>query len=619
MSDIWGYRLNIERLPSELCRKGLYRRVRVWLRNDHWHTLSVSERSWCLFALYFTGAIQDADEYKRIWLVDDSSRDFLHVFFARSVAVVRAGELALARREWLKIYRHCKGTRGWLCQAQAFFSMQQSRWKSAARWAERAAHASFADGDNLLRSIAFDMQAHAASRLGEFSVALRQAQRALECAKLIGNKAIENAVRVSLACWDAERGTDPQRSLRTLRSLLKEKSFHDSHSQSVLLLELSRLQILRGEFSQARQTLVRIERTLAGSGGQPLFRQRIQLAQRKALLLRLSGRPDYALQLLEQVYSDIPDFEKSLRLEVRGQMITSASEAGIAVPEPWLSDESKLTAAVRTERALRTLRRRQTVNASPSAQLDDRLGTMMDELWLQRNSLFTTQKVLEAGWLPLLLPRIRNTEQTVFYELQGAKRIISATQQCVRLISASPTEQMLSLLRLLSEGVQTKQDIFRAIWNRRYYPERDDAAIYVLVGRLRNFLQDDAHLLVSRRGGYVLEAEVQSLHSLEENERRANNNPPAANSFIVQTPVAQTELPSVRIFLLLEWSRGQVSFTAEQWQKHASLSRASACRDIAYCCAKGLLLRMGRGRSLTYCSSVASVAHSVESLDILPE
>jgi DNA-binding winged helix-turn-helix (wHTH) protein/tetratricopeptide (TPR) repeat protein len=571
-----------------------------------------------LFALYFTGAVQDADEFRDIWQIDDSSAEFSHVFFARCVAVVRSGELAFARREWLRVYQRSNGARGWLFQAQAFFSMQQSRWKSAARWAERAAHASFADGDNLLRSIAFDMQAHAAARLGNFSIALRQAQRSLECAKLIGNTAIENAVRVSLACWDAERGSDPQRSLRTLRSLLKEKSFHDSHSQSVLLLELSRLLILRGEFSHAHQALVRIERTLTGSGGQPLFRQRIQLAQRKALLLRLSGRPDRALQMLEQVYSGIPEFEKSLRLEVRGQMITSAGESGMSVPETWLSEESQLTAVVRTERALRTLRRRQAGNADHSSQLDDRLGVMVDELWMQRQSTVTREKILEAGWFALIVPRRRNTEEPVFYVLRGDEKIISATTHGIRLIAGKPTPQMLALLRLLADGVQTKQEIFKVIWNRRYYPERDDAAVYVLVGRLRKFLREDAHLLVSRHGGYMLEAQVQSLDVDNKSESKPFHQTTSIEGFAGKASVQPEDLPSVRILVLLEWSRGQNSFTAEQWQKHASLSRASACRDLAYCCSKGLLLRMGRGRALSYCSPPVRVSNSVDFIDTMP-
>lgn len=609
--------MSVERLPSELCRKGLYRRVGAWLKHDHWRTLPGVERSWCLFALYFTGAIEDADEYKRIWQIDDSSSEFSHVFFARSVAVVRSGELALARREWLKVYARSKGVCGWLFQAQAFFSMQQSRWKSAARWAERAAQASFADGDNLLRSIAFDMQAHAAARLGSFSVALRQAQRALDCARIIGNTAIENAVRVSLACWDAERGSDPQRSLRTLRSLLKEKSFHDSHSQSVLLLELSRLQILRGEFFHARQTLARIERTLAGSGAQPMFRQRILLAQRKALLLRLSGRPEHAVQMLEQVYSGIPEFEKSLRLEVRGQMITAASEAGMAVPESWLSEESQLTQVVRTDRALRILRRRQSGDAAYAAHLDDRLGCMIDCLWTPAPSIVTTQKLLEAGWFALIPPRGRNNEQPVFYVLPGEETVLSENSQGVRHLAGKPTHQLLSLLRLLAEGVQTKQDIFKAIWNRRFYPERDDAAVYVLVGRLRKYLQDDARLLVSRHGGYVLEAQVECLQAHDRNERKALHHSPAVKNVAPEEFSPPEDLPPLRILMLLEWSRGLSYFTAEQWQQHSSLSRASACRDIAYCCSKGLLLRMGRGRALAYCSLSRRLTHSVDSLDTI--
>ncbi|MEY4065077.1 MAG: hypothetical protein RIR26_1285, partial [Pseudomonadota bacterium] len=201
-------------LPSELCRRGLYRRVEAWTPDTHSAALNVEEKSWCLFALYFTGKFMEAEHFLATWF--SSSWDAFpsaHVFFARSVSEVRSGDLSQARKNWIQVFRTLKGrsepfftSLGWYYQTQAFFCVQKSRWSAAEKWASRAVACSFESRDLLLRSIASDMQAHASVKMGHYGSALRFARNAQNCAKTLGNTSIQNAVRVSVACWEAERG-----------------------------------------------------------------------------------------------------------------------------------------------------------------------------------------------------------------------------------------------------------------------------------------------------------------------------------------------------------------------------------------------------------------------------
>jgi DNA-binding winged helix-turn-helix (wHTH) protein len=609
-------------LPSELCRRGLYRRIEHWTQSDAWKALASEEKSWCLFALYFIGKFQEAEHFLASWFCKSwEAFPSAHVFFARSVALVRSGELARARQEWIQVFRAqrlmplaSRDSMGWYFQAQAFFCVQKSRWVAAEKWASRAVDGSFASRDLLLRSIASDMQAHAAVKMGRFAMALRFARQAQLCAKTLGNTSIQNAVRVSVACWEAERGARPLNSLRSLRSLLKEKSFHDPLSQAVLMLELSRLHILRGEFSQARQVMTRTERTLSSVGAKPLFRQRILLEQRKALLSRFLGEPEKALMTLESVFEDIPAFELSLKLEVRGQMISASREAGMSPPQHWLNEQNEWTSLVKTQRARSLLQRQKLPSLSSHSSLDDPLATLLDALRTHQRRVLALENVIDAGFLALLIPLEPRTSENIVYCIAETDSLLLSTHQGVWLLKERPTTQILSLLNVLSHKTPTKEDIFKAIWGRRYSPDRDDPGIYVLIRRLRRMLGEHASLVTTKRGHYTLKAEFKTLPLLRNSHQAAhdptqgatNEDSRFASSFagsLMSTSSSADVLPDVphpRLLRLKEWIKEKQSFSAEDWEKEAHVSRASACRDLVQATERGWVLKRGEGRGVWY-------------------
>jgi tetratricopeptide (TPR) repeat protein len=612
-------------MPSELCRKGLYRRVVPWAQDELWPLLDDLEKSWCLFSLYFVGQWQEAEHLREQTFSASNLVLFPHVIFARSIAMARAGQLEKARREWLAQVQLIRSmpqdsrrgiSMGWFFQAQAFFAMQKSRWASAERWAAWAVHRSRVSVDLLLRAVAADMQAHAAIRLGHFSSALLLARTALECARLLGNAGIENAIRVSLACWESERGTHPERSLKTLKSLLKEKSFHDALSQTVLILELSRLHILRGEFSQARQLLSRAERSLATQGPKALFRQRVALVQRKALLARFTGDSAHALSMLEQVYSEIPEFEVSLKLEVRGHMISAMRESGAVVPSEWLRQESEWTLQVRTERAFRLLRRHQSDDRAAADSQGDVLGQMIDRFYKTSFKTSILSEFTSAGYCGLAFHHLQikkiesqSRAENQLMILGGTELVLLSTPQGVKSLQQKPTEQILSLMKCLSLRKVAKEEIFRTIWGRRYFPERDDASVYVLVRRLRELLGSDSGLITSGRGHYSLAANFHvvglDLSDLETKKMPTTEVWPtiiesSRGDSITKNQQEVFSFPHPRILHLREWLRSKAMFSAEDWQSQAGLSRATACRDISYAVERGWIARCGSGRAAAY-------------------
>jgi DNA-binding winged helix-turn-helix (wHTH) protein len=583
------------------------------MKDDGWKDLSAEERSWCLYALYFSGFWSEAESWRSRWFPKWHIHLQAHLFFARTVALARGGKLDQARLEWLDAWKESGlrrsslsggkdsfssemngpvhsnvSARGWMFQTQSFLQMQRSRFSSAAHWSALAERESLYASDLMLRAMAADMQAHASVREGFYASAIRNAQQALQCARAIENRGIENAVRVSIACWQSARGEDPLKTLRTLRSLLQEKSFHDTYSQNVLLLEIARTLMLRGEFDQSRKVLMRVEKNLSGTGRTAAFRQKIALAQRKALLLRLEGHPKQALAVLERVFADIPSFEVSLMLEVRGQMISACSEAKIIPPAAWLDEERKWTVQLRTRQALRYLERRAR-RVSAHAEYSDPMGELVDALSTRTMDASLISLFLSRGFQGLLALKMDRPYDNMLFFIPATKEFLLLTRSGVTVCALPASLQLFALAACLGRRLCSKGEIVRAVWNRRYQPERDDAGVYVLVRRLRRLLGSQDKLLLTDRRGYSLNAEVRMWAGAESVAKQN-----------ASTVGVESSVSSLRLLELKNWLRGRVSFTAEEWQNESGISRASACRDISELLRSGDLKKVGRGPASVY-------------------
>jgi DNA-binding winged helix-turn-helix (wHTH) protein len=193
--------------------------------------------------------------------------------------------------------------------------------------------------------------------------------------------------------------------------------------------------------------------------------------------------------------------------------------------------------------------------------------------------------------------------------LGGTELMLLSTTQGVKSLQQKPTEQILSLMKCLSLRKVSKEEIFRTIWGRRYFPERDDANVYVLVRRLRELLDSGSGLITSGRGHYSLAAgfcvvgldfpeletkklqPTEVLPSIIEGSREGS---------ITKNQQEGFSFPHPRIQVLREWLRSKAIFSAEDWQSQAGLSRATACRDLSFAVERGWVARCGSGRAASY-------------------
>jgi DNA-binding winged helix-turn-helix (wHTH) protein len=245
--------------------------------------------------------------------------------------------------------------------------------------------------------------------------------------------------------------------------------------------------------------------------------------------------------------------------------------------------------------------------------MDDPLATLLDKLQDNHQRISTVENIIASGFLAFLLPRGPRSSENILYSIAETDSLLLCTPQGVRILKERPTAQILSLLQIFSLKSQTKEDIFKAIWGRRYFPERDDAGIYVLVRRLRRMLGENAALVVSKRGYYTLRADFRILHtslshhhSMQEPAESvpAEDSRPAVgheqNTAHRTTQLTTQDIPHPRLLRLKEWIKDKTSFSAEDWEKESRISRASACRDLVFAAQKGWIHKRGEGRGVWY-------------------
>ncbi len=189
----------------------------------------------------------------------------------------------------------------------------------------------------------------------------------------------------------------------------------------------------------------------------------------------------------------------------------------------------------------------------------------------------------------LLALRMERQYDNMLYFIPATREFLLLTSKGMVLCRLPASQQLFSLSACLSRRLCSKGEIVRAVWNRRYQPERDDAGVYVLVRRLRRLLGSQEALLSTGRRGYMLDAEVCLWAGSESGTRE------------VVSPIETGQtVSSIRVLELKSWLVSRTTFTAEDWQNESGISRASACRDVACLMRSGDIKRVGRGRASVY-------------------
>ncbi len=556
--------------------------------------LKADDIPWIVGGLTLLGRTLEAEGLHQQHAADLSPLGTMIARFFFAVSYTRSGSVSKARRllrsngidaaKSNEPLGHFLVNQGW-----AFYRYSTGRLLKAKLWAEAAVQAASAADFLYGSTLALELLGHIQLSSGEFFAGFRSFELARAKAQNLGQGALLQAIEISAVLYRATYGIAARSDelLEHLAYYMHHEAYQDSYTQAALHLEKTRILLLRGELTAAKD-LLRATSEYIYHLSNPELEMDYNLIF--AQILRAQGEALPALSLVRGAkhrVNQTEDLRSQLRvtglewaLLTKLGHITEAEAARLRVEE--------LTRKTGTSIAHRSLQRRGAKTSFAVRPGEDQLGDLIDACKsFQAHAL---GEVLAKGWLGLLpeLVNVLPEERVLLFDLEVDSLTLFAQGDVVHHAEGCST-LMRKFLLILAQHPASKQTLAEQLWQQPYNPSRHDGLIYPLVGKVRKFLGIYGAWVEAFEDGYRLRADVQVRSAL-------------ARKPEVSAADATTEAEGLnaRQAAILRLMREQKSLEPGMLSKSLGVSDATITRDMALLVEKGLATREGRGRATRY-------------------
>ncbi len=479
-------------------------------------------------------------------------------------------------------------------QGVAFFRFFQCRYPVAFAAAQRAFSAALSIGYAYGMAIARDLMGHTQFRRGEIAQAIATWEDAMARAKRLEFAGLAASISASVANSRAATGLDGVEGVARQEALVKSFSAQDNFSRASAEIELARQLTLRGELDRSDAFLERAGSVVLKAGHR---RQKAMLLHRLANNRYLSGRLEDGAAFLrdaERALDPAYDLEYTLMiLGLRRKLERARGEPRFAAADPQIA---RLTARIGSGVA-RNILWRETGAGTPTLAGDDPTGDLRHRAARgYRSNAGDFAAMTSSGLLGLIvemLPLPLGAQAVCVDVLPG--KILVLDRGNVAVSEEPVSEAMKKLAVTLSHGSRSKRELVELLWGYDYHSLRHDPLVYALVNRLRKALGARAACrdwLVASAGGYVWQDGV-----------RIYVHPQAPREHLlpdVDAPALEdSELNWRQVAILTELVRERALGPADGVALFG-ISRITASRDFAGLHDRGLVRRLGKGRSTRY-------------------
>lgn len=497
----------------------------------------------------------------------------------------------------------------------AFYRYFCGRYPLALAAANKAYKAALKSNYVFGKFLVSDMIGHVLIVTGQVSSGMKMLQEALQYSQAMGNGEDDDAVRISLACYQAEFGGSPTKDLETLQKFYDSLSPQDTYSQASLLLEIGRQLALRGKLNASQGALNQACRLIYSSGHR---RQSVILNLRYAYNLMLSGEEHQALNLVRTAAKSFdPRVDKALELHVIGFEYRLKSSLGLACEnDPLKQRIQALTRYTGMGTARRILYRNEAPGTIAFLPGEDPLGDLYDRVRSGDENCIVD--ILNSGYLALLyciLP-IASSDSILYFDLVPGSLLVCHRGN-LEFIRQGVSPSMRALIKKLVLGECSKQELIETVWGYKYDPLRHDSLIYPAISRLRVLLGDRANWIEATHQGYRLSTQVQVRFHRSMNEMSERIQPPPKASTTAEP--SSIDSLNYRQLALLKKLKADDFLDVQRYKKMFSISQITATRDLSSLTAHGLLKRTGNGRATRYSvppHSVTDLEHFSNSTNI---
>lgn len=498
-----------------------------WSHEDPTNAIAIA-------ALAFVGRLDEAKSVLRLALkskhLDADQRIFAEFYLATSLT--RHGHYTEARKLLSEIFwlqrkqtdqKFSYRSAFFIAQGLAFFRFVGGRYTDADKHAKNAIELAILAKFPYGRVLALDLQGHCLHQLGFHHESLQILEDAMRLAQKLGLSSLADNIALQRDLFVSRFTLDLSASRKRLEELTQQVRFQNSYSQSILILELSRIALIQGRVTHAKSLLNESPHFNLVRGDRRL---RAQQDLKLALAADMSGDQDQAIKLLVSVLSNLdPHMDFILGLQATGLLAQmhvtdeKIKEYGQGKLAFCPQQNAQITHRSGRYLAKKILARKNSNHLSGlvSAHLEandrqDSLGKILDVVAKKDVSAFRQLCVTGNPGLAVRAFEFPKQFKKFIAIFETSHDFLVGDQGDVHYIASTLTELMIDVLTTIAAGDGSMEALATRVWQaREYHPLKHDSKIYRVLSKLRHMLGNNDSWIKTTSSGYHIPEDVTIL------------------------------------------------------------------------------------------------------------
>jgi len=543
-----------------------------------------ADRKWLLAMLCLMGKMEEALIFTKKEKLTSFDYFFLTMVFTRKSEYEKA-------KSYLKLLFQNKNQgpeeEFFYYQAMSFYSFFHCRYRISLSFALKSHLSSMQLEENFWKILSLDLLGHIEIHMGDIHLGLFHLEEALNLAKILENKAFEQATFISILSYQSQYSLNPLEISGKILKCLKKIAATDNYSEGLLTLSLAHLYLLLGQMQLADKMLVKSQSIIFGYN---LSRHKGSWHFERGYYYYLQGRNELALIELDLSLKNIQiGIDLRLELKILGlkrKILLSLHQEVETLTAKILS----LTKKMGNPSSINKLAREGLMNFEGT---QDPLQKLFDDFnstkWEK-----TLSDIISFEYFGLIRDKIQS--KLDHYLLLGLWKngAIFISKENVLAQKKGMSDLILKTFLLLNSNTRvSKADLIQKLWGYDYEPQRHDTMIYALIHRLREAMGTFESSLIGEDHHYRLVQHFKVLHLkpsfpiLHEEK----------NILPLLTDSNSWNIRQHRCLMIL---KNGTPLQVSDYSREFSVTKMTALRDLRQLLSAGVIKKFGRARATIY-------------------
>lgn len=413
-------------------------------------------------------------------------------------------------------------------------------------------------------------------------------KKALSVAKENNFIQLKEEFEASLLIYQSQFELDLQKNINRLKKLLKKTSESNDYTFSELVLQISKLYFLKGQFKKANDFLLQNFNVIYKNDNK---RKVAILNTLLAQLLLPKQQYIEALSLLKVAKNNLND---EIDLNLLAPILGIEEKVLTLLKQDSSETEHELKKILqKTDKAiLHHINKRQSDEQGLS-QKEDFLGELFDRV--KKGELSCLDIVVENEIL-YLIPELfgLTVEKKAIIVHPKNEGLFFVDEESIHYSSKRLSKSQIQFISALESAPQSKENLVKEVWGyQEYDPFRHDHLVYTMVKRVRQIFGDRANWIVALGDDqYRIDPDVNLILRAQRKEKKKEESPKRNLE----------EFPEDLNFRQVQLLEGIFDgpFSAGEVAQYFNTTRMTSYRDLDDLVKKGYLFKRGKNKGTRY-------------------